>query len=172
MSDTSPIHVAAREQAPALRNRDKEMIPTVLLRAMFMLALTSLLLVSYAVLTDRPLVGQPPEAPILEEYSVVMLGDRRGTVTITTPDGAVIADMSETEAGFVSVVMRALTRVRMQTGVEAALPIRIVTRENGRITLYDDASDWNMELGHFGDLGKSRFAALLDGLPVTARPGG
>lgn len=172
MSDTSPIHVAAREQTPALRHRDKEMIPTVLLRAMFMLALTSLLLVSYAVFTDRPLVGQPAEAPILQEYSVVMTGDRRGAVKITAPDGTVVADMSETEAGFVSVVMRALDRVRMQNGVAASEPVRIVTRENGRITLYDAPSNWSLELGHFGDLGKSRFAELLQQMPASARIGG
>lgn len=172
MSDTSFIKTAAREQSPSLRNRDKEMIPVVLLRAMLMLAVASLMLVSYAVITDRPLVGQPEAAPVVQEYSVVMLGDRRGAVTISAPDGVVVADMSETEAGFVSVVMRALARVRMQNGVTADLPVRIVTYENGRIALFDDASNWTMELGHFGDLGKARFAQLLEDMPASALSGG
>lgn len=171
MSDT-PLQTAARERAPSLRNRDKEMIPVVLLRAMLMLAIASLMLVSYAVLTDRPLVGQPPAAPVIQEYSLVMTGDRRGAVTITAPDGTPVVAYSESEAGFISVVMRALDRVRLLHGTAASEPVRIVTYENGRIALYDDASDWTMELGHFGDLGKSRFAELLQTLPASARIGG
>lgn len=166
MSDTNitPLKMAAKAGAPALRNRDKEMIPVVLLRAMLMLAVTSLLLVSYAVFTDRPLVGQPAAAPVTGEYELVMTGTRLGAVTIARTDGTLVADMSEADAGFISVVWRALARVRMQNGAAADLPVRIVTYENGRIQLLDTASDWTMELGHFGDLGKARFAALLQEL--------
>lgn len=171
MSDT-PLQTAARERTPALRNRDKEMIPVVLLRAMLMLAIASLMLVSYAVITDRPLVGVPEPAPVMQEYNLVMLGDRRGAVTINTPDGSTVVDYSETEAGFISVVMRALYRVRLLNDVAETEPVRIVTYENGRIAIFDDASDWTMELGHFGDLGKARFAELLETMPATARSGG
>ena len=47
--------------------------------------------------------------------------------------------------------------------------VRIVTYENGRMALVDDASNWSMELGHFGDVGKNRFAELIAALPPSAR---
>jgi len=165
----SPLTVAAKQEGPSLRNRDKEMIPVVLLRAMLMLAIASLLLVSYAVFTDRPLVGVPQDAPVLSEHAMVIQGSRRGAVSILAPDGTLVADMSESDAGFISVVTRALDRVRMQNGVPATEPVRIVTYENGRMALVDDASNWSMELGHFGDVGKNRFAELIAALPPSAR---
>lgn len=47
-----------------LARRDKEMIPTLLLRAMLFLVVACLVLVAYARITDRPLEAKFPDQQI------------------------------------------------------------------------------------------------------------
>lgn len=148
--------------APALRHADREMIPRMLLRAMFMLAMATLVLVGFAVLTDRPLVGQPLPSAVIAEREIVLTGTRDGAVTVGTSDGAVLANMSETEAGFVSVVWRGLDRNRQLHKVPATVPVNLVEYENGRLAIHDPATGWQVELASFGQSNRAAFATLLD----------
>ncbi|MEO1679023.1 MAG: photosynthetic complex assembly protein PuhC [Pseudomonadota bacterium] len=160
MSDR-PMNLA-QARNPELVNRDREMIPSVLLKAMLILALTSLALVTYAVLTDRPLTGVPEAAPIAASRTIVLDGDpKTGAVRVLEPSGAVIADLSESEAGFVSVIWRAMYRTRMQHGVAATLPLSLVSYENGRLAIHDGETGWSVELGSFGKGNRDVFAAYI-----------
>ena len=158
------IHTHVGATAPQMRARDKEMIPTVLLRAMLMLALTSLALVTYAVLTDRPLTGQPQPAPEVAARTIVLDGERTsGDVVVRDgATGTVLADLAADESGFVSVIWRALTRERMKHGVAAGLPVRLVEFENGRLAIIDDETGWTVELGSFGATNRASFAAFIE----------
>ena len=160
MSD-KPMNVA-QARHPELVNRDKEMIPSVLLKAMLILALTTLALTSYAVLTDRPLTGVPQTAPEVASRVLILDGDNKGAVTVLDANGAVVVDHGPETAGFLSVVWRSMNRTRMLAGVPETDPLRLVEFENGRLAIFDDQTGWSVELGAFGRENRATFAALLN----------
>ena len=146
-----------------LRQRDKEMIPTVLLRAMLALVLACLALVTFARLTDRPLEAMPPQGlAIVAERLLVLEGDMSGAARVLDPAGAVVADLPGDKGGFVAGLWRVLQRVRAQAGVPGDLPVRLVAWEDGRLSLIDDATGWRAELTGFGADNLATFARLLD----------
>lgn len=161
LSNEKPLNAAQRAH-PELVNRDREMIPPVLLKAMAILALSSLAITTYAVVTDRPLVGQPLASEELRSRQIILDGDKYGGVVVKAGDGAVMADLGPDQAGFISVIWRGMNRTRMQHGVAETLPLRLVEFENGRLAIFDDETGWSVELASFGDDNRASFAALFD----------
>ena len=78
-----------------LVTRDKEMIPLVLIRSMFCLAVLSVALVAYARLTERPLVGVATTPPIVAQRDVLLLPDpiQRGAFRITDMEGTILGHL-------------------------------------------------------------------------------
>ncbi len=151
----------AQLRHPELVNRDREMIPPVLLKAMAILALSALAITTYAVVTDRPLVGQPPAAAEVRSRAIILDGDKYGGVVVKAADGAVMQDLDPDAAGFISVIWRGMNRSRMLHGVPETMPLRLVEFENGRLAIFDDETGWTVELASFGDDNRASFAALL-----------
>lgn len=149
-------------QARQLAERDREMIPIVLVRAMFILALFSLVLVAYARLTDRPLVGVAPDLPIVAEMSITLDHQPDETVLIRDETGAVIANSAENRAGFIATVWRVVDRERMKHGADRAAPLRLVRRDNGKVAILDPETGWNLELIGYGPDNVAAFARLID----------
>ncbi|MFN3937821.1 MAG: photosynthetic complex assembly protein PuhC [Gemmobacter sp.] len=146
---------------PALRHpADREMIPRALLRAMLALALASLAIVTFAVATDRPTVGQPKPAAIVQERTIALIGGGAQAVTVLDDTGAVLADMEH--GGFVTVIQNGLARERLKHGVAANLPVRLVEYANGRLTVHDPETGWSAELHAFGADNKAAFERLLN----------
>ncbi len=146
-----------------MRHRDKDMVPRVLVQAMFALMLGALALVTYAQLSGRPNVGVLTEAPIVAERSVLLTGDRMGTYLATDAvTGEVIAISSEDKAGFVGVMGRVLDRDRLVKGLGAGEPVRVVRRTNGNIAIIDDATGMVVELIGYGPDNVAAFARMLD----------
>ncbi len=145
-----------------LAERDKEMIPIVLVRAMLILALTSLALVAFARVTDRPLVGVAPDVPIVAERTILLEPDGTGTVFVVSPEGETLARSDANRAGFIETVWRVVGRKRMLEGAPAGAPIRVVRRENGKIALIDDSTGWTLELIGYGQDNVAAFARLVD----------
>lgn len=163
MSDqTDILSTMARDGAPALVTRDKEMIPTVLLRAMLILALSALALTTYAVVTDRPLTGQPLAAPVSEERQIVLLSNGPDHVSVLTADGQVILENGAERSGFLVVIARAVARQRGQHGVALDAPLALRNHTNGRLSLTDPATGWSVELASFGAANRDAFGALLN----------
>lgn len=146
---------------PALQNRDKEMVPKTLLRAMFGLVLLSLVLVTYAVVTGREHVGKPEAAAVLREKSIILAGADDGkAVTVSDASGKVLLDLSE--GGFIAVIHNGLRAERRKYGVDMAKPIRVVEYANGRLTAEDPETGWSVELYAFGKDNEATFRRLLD----------
>lgn len=148
-----------------LVERDKEMIPTILIRAMFVLCICVLLIVSYARLTDRPLEAMPPsvaEVPVVHERAIRIFGQMDGSARVLDVDGSVIATLSSEEGGFVAGISRVLERERGAVGLDASEPIRLVRFSDGRIGLRDDYTDFRAELFGFGADNEAVFARLLE----------
>ena len=64
------------------RSPEREMIPRTLLWAMLALALSALVITSFAVLTDRPRVGQPAPGRVVAERLVILEGRSARAVTV------------------------------------------------------------------------------------------
>ena len=148
-----------------LVERDREMIPTILIRAMFVLCISVLLIVAYARLTDRPLEAMPPsvaEVPVVQERTIRIFGEMDGSATVLDLDGNLIARFAPDEGGFVAGISRVLERERGAVGLDASEPIRVVRFSDGRIGLRDDHTDFRAELVGFGADNEAVFARLLE----------
>lgn len=149
-------------QKAELVERDREMIPLVLVRAMFGLVLAVLAIVSYASFTNKPLVSTPPVANIVQERQIVLIGDMSGAATVTQADGTLIADFNTEQGGFIAGVYRVLERERNKHGVALDGPIRLVKFDNGRLMIFDDTTNWRADIMGFGATNRASFAKLLD----------
>jgi putative photosynthetic complex assembly protein len=145
------------EKRPQPR-RSREFIPTRIVLAMFSLAGITLLLVSLAVLTDRPTTGQPKEAPVWKAQTMTMSG-QGNHVTIVEDTGRVLLDGP---GGFISVVIDGLERARLVARVEGNPPVTITQYENGRVSLTDPATGWQVELSSFGPGNVGTFRTMLN----------
>ncbi len=142
-----------------MARRDKEMIPKQLVIAMFTLALTSLTLTSYAVLTDRPRVGQPKPADVIVERQIILAGEGQGA-TVTTPGGEIL--MNTDTGGFVAAVRQALERERVTHRLDGNPPVTVTSLANGRIAIFDPATGWRAELAGFGASNTAAWLSLLE----------
>ncbi|MEM9797585.1 MAG: photosynthetic complex assembly protein PuhC [Pseudomonadota bacterium] len=149
-----------------LKTRDREMIPTVLLRAMGVLVVCALLITTYAVMTDRPLEAMPVmegEARILKERAIFLDADgTTGAARVLDEYGTVIADLDPSQGGFVAGMHRVLTFERSRRDLGMETPVRLVLFEGGQLSLRDDATGWRAELIGFGAKNADTFAKLLN----------
>ena len=161
MTDLNHHTTLAQEQRK-LAKRDREMIPLVLVRAMFGLALVSVALVAFARITDRPLVGVPDTPPVVAERIIYLTpGAERGSYIVTDAEAQRLVASTDRKAGFVGAIGQALERRRDLNRVEMSEPLTLVRRETGRIDIIDDASGFTIELHGYGPDNIAVFAGLL-----------
>lgn len=141
-------------------DREREMIPRVLIRAMGALALCSLAIVSYASLTDRPTVGRPAPAAAVQERVIALVGGGAQAVRVLDAEGVLLADLAH--GGFVTVIQNGLMTVRRRHGLDPALPVRLVEYANGRTVIEDPLTGWSVELYAFGADNLAAFRRLLN----------
>lgn len=146
-----------------MRHRDRDMVPRVLVQAMFLLMAVSVAIVAWAQWTDRPNSGVLIEAPVVQERAVIMTGSRDMTYTVTdVATGDIIARSSDPLDGFIGVIGRVLERDRLVKRVEGNPPVRLVRRENGNTAIIDDSTGLVVELIGYGADNVAAFARLLD----------
>ena len=145
-----------------MRHRDKEMVPRILVQAMFALMVASLALVAYAQWFDVPNRGVLVEAPVVQSLDIVMEGDRGGVYAVFTPDGTQIASSADEKGGFLGVIGRVIDRERFKHNIAGNPPFQVVRRENGNIAILDDATGLRVELIGYGQDNVAAFAKLLD----------
>jgi putative photosynthetic complex assembly protein len=146
-------------RTPKLRSDNPEMIPLPLVRGMLALALATLALVAFAVLTGREPVGVPKSSAVVTERQIVLQGHSAQAVTVLNTDGTILVDLPH--GGFVTVIQSSLATERRKHGVDPLLPVRLVQYENGRLTVEDDHTGWSAELYAFGADNKAAFERLL-----------
>ncbi|MFQ6551087.1 photosynthetic complex assembly protein PuhC [Aestuariibius insulae] len=145
-----------------MRLRDKEMVPRILVFAMFSVMALSLAMVTFATLTDRPKVGVLAGSAIVKDVTILMKGDRNGKVTVFNTDGVEIARSDESRNGFISVMWRMLDRKRMLNDADPDAPVRVALLENGHVSVIDDATDFSVELIGYGKDNVAAFQRLID----------
>jgi len=145
-----------------MRHRDKEMVPTLLVKAMFGLMLATTGIVAYAQWSGTPDVGVLEAAPIEKSREIVLIGDRSGVYTAQELDGTVLAVSSDSKAGFLGVMGRVVDRERMLQDRSSDAPITIVRRTNGNTAILDETTGMAVELIGYGADNVAAFAQFLD----------
>jgi putative photosynthetic complex assembly protein len=141
---------------------DREKVPRVLLRAIALLLLVVLVLVSFARITGQEPAAMPPDIPIVQERTLHIFGDLSGAARVLDAHGQLIADLGPNEGGFIAGVARSLTMKRRQAGVDPSAPVRLLQFADGRLGLRDDFTGWRAELIGFGKDNTAAFAKLLE----------
>lgn len=139
---------------------EREMIPRALLWAMLALALSALVITSFAVLTDRPHTGTPLAGKVVAQRELILEGKSAQAVAVYDAQGKLIADMDH--GGFITVIQNALQRARTVARVTGNPLINIVQYDNGRLVAEDPASGASIELYAFGSDNKAAVERLLD----------
>ena len=145
----------------AASREDRELIPRVLLRAVAILLLLVLSMVTWARITGQPPTAMPPEGPVAQERRLLIFGDITGAARVLDTDGALVADLGPTEGGFIAGVARSLTLKRRQAGADPTAPVLLIRYADGRLALKDDLTGWRAELIGFGKDNAAAFAKLL-----------
>lgn len=144
---------------PAMRNRDREMIPVGLTRAMLALALSAVAIAGYASATGRVPSGQPTASAVVSERMLILQGGGAQAVTVLDAGGDLLVDLPH--GGFVTVVQNALETQRRRAGIDPLAPVRLVDYAGGRLALEDPVNGWSVELYAFGDDNKAAWERLL-----------
>ncbi|WP_299968818.1 photosynthetic complex assembly protein PuhC [uncultured Roseobacter sp.] len=147
---------------PRIHAKAEEMIPRIMVRAMFGLTAVVLLIVTVATLTDRPVQSTPPQGEILTERAIVLTGDASGAARVLDATGTVIADFASDKGGFVAGIERVIARERAKIGAAPTDPVLLRLRAGNRLSLYDPVTGWSAELMGFGASNTRTFARLLD----------
>ncbi len=149
---------------PGFKRADNnDMIPIALVRAMFGLAAISLALVAFASITGREQVAIPPPAPVVQTWTISLVGNDAQAVTVLDQNGNLIADMDH--GGFVTVIQNGLMTMRRRHGIDSTLPLQIVQFENGRLAAIDPLTSYRVELTQFGGDNQAAFERLLQKVP-------
>jgi len=148
--------------ANQMKYRDRDMVPAVLVKAMFALMLGAILLVGYARLTDRPVIGVAPRSDIVREIAITLDGTRHDGVQVLGIDGSKLAHSTDDKAGFIDVIWTSINRARTVQGVDLDAPVRLVRRANGHTAVIDDTTGWKIELIGYGKDNVAAFAKLID----------
>ena len=145
-----------------MRHRDKEMVPRLLVQAMFALMVSSLAIVAYAQWWDVPNRGVLVEAPIVQSRDIVITGNREGVYQVRDAGGTLLASSSNDKAGFIGVIGRIVDRKRLVYGLDGNQPLQVVRRDNGNIAIIDETTAMSVELIGYGADNVAAFARLLD----------
>ena len=145
-----------------MKLRDAEMVPGLLVKAMFALMIGSVSIVAYAQWTNQPDVGVLVVAPVEHSQTVIMTGNRSGVYEVRDQSGALLASSSDEKAGFIGVMGRAIDRERQLHAVPINAPIEIVRRDNGNIAILDGSTDMSIELIGYGADNVAAFAQFVN----------
>ena len=148
--------------ANQMKHRDRDMVPAVLVKAMFALMLASVALVGYASITDRPVIAVPAHSDIVAEREITLIGDRSTGVQVFAADGTPLAHSTDDKAGFIDVIWVSVNRERIVQNAATDAPLRVVRRENGHVAVIDDTTGWKIELIGYGQDNVAAFAKLID----------
>jgi putative photosynthetic complex assembly protein len=143
----------------SMKHPQDQMITPPVLRLMGAIVLTSLALVTFAVVMDVPHGGTPKESPIVAERSLIIRTGGAQAVTLYDADGTLLEHLDH--GGFVTVIGSGIDRNRTVHKVAKDSPVTLVRRENGRFSVIDPETGWSVELTIFGSDNEAAFAKLL-----------
>ncbi|SHH62382.1 photosynthetic complex assembly protein PuhC [Marivita hallyeonensis] len=146
---------------PRIHATEKELVPRMLVRAMFAMVMICLIMVSVYTWLDGPAQYTAPDSPVVIEKTLYLEGNMSGSAKVYTEDRALIAEYSPEEGGFLSGMWRVLQRERTKARVALDGPVIVRARENNRLEIFDPSTGWGADLMGFGADNSAAFAKLL-----------
>ena len=144
------------------RIHEKEVIPIRLVQAVGALLLVTLLMVGYAKLSNMPLIGTPKEASVANEITLEFVKQGNGSVSIYDNKGQEIINSRSGPYGFIVVVYNGFMSERKKKKINTNDPLKLVQYVDGRLTIVDDSSSWDMHLNSFGAMNAEVFKKLMN----------
>ena len=144
------------------RIHEKEVIPIRLVQAVGALLLVTLLMVGYAKLSNMPLIGTPKEASVVNEITLEFVKQGNGSVSIYDNKGLEIINSRSGPYGFIVVVYNGFMSERKKKKINTNDPLKLVQYVDGRLTIVDDSSSWDMHLNSFGAMNAEVFKKLMN----------
>jgi len=138
-----------------------QLIPRVLLRAMAGMVIITVAIVTYAVMTDRPLEAQAHSGEPVQSVLINIKEAGDGSIIVTDMDDTLLSSSARDKAGFIAVVQNALVFERKKHGITENPPVTLIRFANGRLGLRDDATGWKIHLTGFGQDNARAWAAVL-----------
>lgn len=151
----------AQATQPRYHSEQSELVPRILVRGLVGLVLVCLVMVTVFVASDQPKDATPPQSAIAVQKVLYLEGAMSGAARVLAEDGALIADLSPEEGGFVSGMWRVLQRERTKARVALDGPVTLTAYENGRVAIFDPSTGWGADLMGFGQDNAKAFAKLL-----------
>lgn len=146
---------------PRIHATEREMVPRFMVRTMFGLVLTCLLLTSAYVWTGAPKQAILPVSSVTAERVLFLHGNMSGSARVLDAGGTVIADLDPEAGGFISGMWRVLQRERTKARTTLDGPVIVTAYENGRMAITDPSTGWSADLMGFGQDNAAAFAKLL-----------
>ena len=143
------------------RIHEKEVIPIRLVQAVGALLLVTLLMVGYAKLSNMPLIGTPKEASVVNEITLEFVKQGNGSVSIYDNKGQEIINSRSGPYGFIVVVYNGFMSERKKKKIDTNNPLKLIQYEDGRLTIVDESSSWDMHLNSFGSMNAAVFKELI-----------
>ena len=141
---------------------EKEVIPIRLVQAVGALLLVTLLMVGYAKLSNMPLIGTPKEASVVNEITLEFVKQGNGSVSIYDNKGQEIINSRSGPYGFIVVVYNGFMSERKKKKINTNDPLKLVQYDDGRLTILDVSSSWDMHLNSFGAMNAEVFKNLMN----------
>ena len=141
--------------------QEKELIPIRLVQAVGALLLVTLLMVAYARLSDMPLIGTPKQVPVVSQTTLEFVKKENGSVSIYNNDGVEIINSRAGPYGFIVVVYNGFMSERKKKKIDINNPLKLIQYEDGRLTIVDESSSWDMHLNSFGSMNAAVFKELI-----------
>ncbi|MCK0151320.1 putative photosynthetic complex assembly protein PuhC [Marivita sp. S6314] len=146
---------------PRIHAPDKDLVPRMMVRAMFAMVMICLIMVSLYRWVDAPVQYTAPDSPVVIEKTLFLEGDMSGSAIVFSEDRTLVAEYSPEEGGFLSGMWRVLQRERTKARVALDGPVIIRARENNRLEIFDPSTGWGADLMGFGADNSAAFARLL-----------
>ncbi len=140
---------------------EKEVIPIRLIQAVGALLLVTLLMVGYAKLSNMPLIGKPKDVAVVNETTLEFVKQENGSVSIYDKKGQEIINSRAGPYGFIVVVYNGFMSERKKKKINTNDSLKLVQYEDGRLTIFDDSSSWDMHLNSFGAMNAAVFKKLM-----------
>ena len=108
-----------------------------------------------------PLIGTPKQAPVVSQTTLEFVKKENGSVSIYNNKGEEIINSRGGPYGFIVVVYNGFMSERKKKKIETNNPLKLVHYEDGRLTIIDEVSSWDMHLNSFGAMNASVFKKLI-----------
>jgi putative photosynthetic complex assembly protein len=103
-----------------------------------------------------------PDARAIDERQLRFADRADGGIDVIDAEGGAVIDRVRGEQGFLRGTLRGLARERRRRGLGADVPLLLVARADGRLTLADPATGQRIDLESFGPTNAAVYARWLD----------